>query len=151
MKKIAGAIIAVAMSVLCFTLSACNERYISWYYATGLGATQTSDTASVWFTSFSGYDDSHEGDYVIKFNGNGEPVYITYQAQLGEGRIKVYYDYNGEMLDLFQIQGDGYYGGYLEGSSEVFTANETIYIIIESPRYFTCFEGSFWFGLEYYY
>ena len=136
MKKIAGVIIAVATLVLCFALCACGNRYVSHYSATSMVMTNTSTTASVSFDGFS-------GTYVIKFYNNGaDEVYISYEATLGEGNIKVYYDFNDEKLDLFEIQTNG----SVNSKTETFTGNKTIYIIIESDG--KCNAGSFSFALE---
>ena len=135
MKKFIGAIIAAAMLVLCFTLSACGDRYHS-KYSSGVMTTTSSPTqASVLFDSFSGI-------YVIKLtNTNDSEVSITYNAKLGEGNIKVYYDFNEEKLDLFEIAADG----SVEGKTQTFTGNKIIYVIIESDG--KCKEGSFTFAL----
>ena len=95
-----------------------------------------SNEASVSFGSLSGV-------YVIKFNNTGDDeVFITYEAKLEKGNINVYYDYNDEKLNLFEIGTDG----SKEGKSEAFTSNQTIYIIIETDG--KCSEGSFSFTLE---
>ena len=135
MKKIAGIIIAMATLVLCFTLCACGNKYATRYSATAMVSTNTSNTASVSFDSFS-------GTYVMKFDNKGGEAYITYEAALGQGNIKVYYDFNDEKLDLFEIATDG----HVEGKTEVFTGNKTVYVIIESDG--ECNEGSFSFALK---
>ncbi len=136
MKKIAGIIVAVATLVLCFALSACGNRYASRYSSKSMVEQKTSNTASVSFDSFS-------GTYVIKWDGKGaDEVCITYEATLTEGNIKVYYDFNEEKLNLFEIKNDG----NVEGKTETFTGNQTIYVIIESDG--NCSEGSFSFALE---
>lgn len=136
MKKIAGIIIAVATLVLCFALSACENGYESHYRATMMVRKNTSNEASVSFDSFN-------GTYVIKLkNDNADEAFITYDATLGEGNIKVYYDFNEEKLNLFELKTNG----SVEGKSETFTGNQTIYIIIESEG--NCNEGSFSFALE---
>ena len=133
MKKFAGIIIATVMLVLCFTLSAC---YSSHYSATLMVSSNTSDKASVSFGSFS-------GTYVIQLKNTGnEKTSVTYNATLEEGNIKVYYDFNDEKLDLFEIGADG----SIEGKTEAFTGSKTIYIIIESDG--KCNSGSFSFALE---
>ena len=87
--------------------------------------------------------DSFKGTYVIKMDnkGAGETL-IAYEATLQEGNIKVYYDFNDEKLSLFEIGANG----NVEGKTEAFTGNKTIYIIIESDD--KCKEGSFSFVLE---
>ena len=98
--------------------------------------TSTSNRASVDFDSFS-------GTYVMKFQNNGaDEVYITYEATLGEGNIKVYYDYNDEKLNLFDIETNG----SVDSKTETFTGNKTIYVIIESDG--KCKDGSFSFALK---
>lgn len=136
MKKIASVIIAAATLILCFALSACGSKYASNYSSTLMVRKNTSTTASVSFDGFS-------GTYVMQLNnkGDGEAL-ITYEAMLGEGNIKVYYDFNDEKLDLFEIKTDG----VVEGKTETFTGAKTIYIIIESDG--KCKEGSFSFALE---
>ncbi len=136
MKKFVSAIIAVATLVLCITLSACATKYVSHYSSSSMVTTGTSDKASLSFGSFS-------GTYVMKFQNNGaDEVYITYEATLGEGNIKVYYDYNDEKLDLFEIKTNG----SVDSKTETFTGNKTVYVIIESDG--KCKDGSFSFALK---
>ena len=137
MKKIARIIIAVtAMLVLCLTLSACGSKYASKYSSSTMVTTNTSNEASVSFGTFS-------GTYVMKFKNSGdEKAVITYNATLEKGNIKVYYDYNDEKLDLFEIGNDG----SIKGKTEAFTSGKTVYVIIESDG--KCNEGSFSFTLE---
>ena len=136
MKKIAGVIIAVATLILCFTLCACGTRYVSNYSSATMTTISTQTEASVSFDSFS-------GTYVMKLYNNGsDEVSITYNATLKEGNIKVYYDFNDEKLNLFDIGTDG----SIEGKTEAFKGNKTIYVIIESDG--KCKEGSFSFALK---
>ncbi len=136
MKKFASVIIAVVILILCFTLSACGNKYVSTYNAMLMVRTNISNKASVSFGSFS-------GTYVIKLKNNGaDAVFIDYEGTLGEGNIKVYYDFNDEKLNLFDIETDG----FVDGKTETFTGNKTIYIIIESIG--KCSDGSFSFVLE---
>lgn len=135
MKKFVSAIIAVVTLVLCFALSACATKYVSHYSSSTMVTTSTSDKASISFGSFS-------GTYVMKFQNNGaDEVSITYEATLGEGNIKVYYDYNDEKLDLFKIETNG----SVDSKTEAFTG-KTIYVIIESDG--KCKDGSFSFTLK---
>ena len=136
MKKFASVIIVVLTLVLCFTLSACGNKYVSNYSAMLMVETITPNKASVSFDSFS-------GTYVIQLKNNGaDEVFIDYEASLGEGNIKVYYDFNDEKLNLFEIKSNG----SVDTKTETFTGNKTIYIIIESDG--KCSEGSFSFVLE---
>lgn len=136
MKKFISVMIAVLTMILCFTLSACGNKYRSHYSATLMVTTNTSNEASVSFDSFS-------GTYVMKLKNNGaDEVFITYKATLGKGNIKVYYDFNDEKLDLFEIETNG----SVDRKTETFTGNKTIYIIIESDG--KCNDGSFSFVLE---
>ncbi len=136
MKKFAGIIVAVMALVLCFALSACTNGYASNYSGTAIVTTRTSNETSISFGSFS-------GTCAMQLKNQGaDEVYLTYEASLEEGNIKVYYDFNGEKLDLFEIGTDG----SIKGKTEAFTGNKTIYVIIESDG--TCNEGSFSFALE---
>ncbi len=136
MKKFAKVFIATITLVLCFMLSACGTKYVSRYSATLMVRSNTSNKASVSFDTFS-------GTYVAQLKNNGaDEAFITYEAKLSEGNIKVYYDFNDEKLNLFEIKTDG----STEGKTEAFTGNKTIYIIIESDG--KCNEGSFSFALE---
>ena len=136
MKKFASVIIAMVTLILCFTLSACGNKYVSRYNAMLMVRTNTSDNASVSFDSFN-------GTYVIKLKNKGaDEVFITYEATLGEGNIKVSYDFDGEKRNLFDIETDG----SVDKKTETFTGNKTIYIIIESEG--KCNDGSFSFALE---
>lgn len=136
MKKIAGVIIVTVALVLCFALSACGNGYASNYSGTAIVTTRTPNKTSISFGSFSGTCAMQ-----LKNNG-GDEVFITYEASLEEGNIKVYYDFNGEKLDLFEIGTDG----SVKGKTEAITGNKTIYVIIESDG--KCNEGSFSFALE---
>lgn len=136
MKKIVGIIVALVTLILCFTLSACGNKYSSRYSATLMVRENTSNKASV---SFDGFN----GTYVIQLkNNDGDEVYITYEATLGEGKINVYYDYSGEKLNLFTLEANG----SVSEKTATFTGNKTIYIIIESDG--KCKEGNFSFVLE---
>ena len=136
MKKIVSVIIAVLTLVMCFTLSACGNKYRSHYSATLMVTTNPSDKATISFDSFS-------GTYVMKLKNKGaDEVFITYEATLEKGNIKVYYDFNGEKLDLFEIESNG----SVNRKTETFTGDKTIYIIIESDG--KCNDGSFSFVLE---
>jgi len=137
MKKIKKAIISLSTLILCFTLSACGNKYVSKYSATLMVRTNTSSKASVSFDTFS-------GTYVMKFQNKGADAFITYDATLGEGDIKVYYDFNDEKLSLFEIET----GGSKTGKTDTFTGIKTIYIIVEAEA--KCNEGSFSFTLEEY-
>ena len=134
MKKFAKVIItAMAMLTLCFSLTACNG-YTSHYSAMAEVSTNTSKKATLSFGEF-------KGTYVIKLKSDGESV-IAYNASLKQGNIKVYYDYNGEKLDLFEMGTDG----SVQGKTEAFTGGKTVYVIIESDG--KCNEGQFSFTLE---
>ena len=136
MKKFVSAIIATVTLILCFTLSACGNKYVSHYSAMLMVRENTSNKASVSFDSFS-------GTYVITLKNNGaDEVFITYEATLREGNIKVSCDYNDEKLNLFEIKTNG----SVDSKTETFTGNKTIYIIIESDG--KCSDGSFSFVLK---
>ena len=136
MKTFARGIIAAVILILCFTLSACGNKYVSHYSAMLMVKTNTSHKASVSFDSFS-------GTHVIKLkNNSADEVFLTYEATLGEGNIKVYYDFNDEKLNLFEIATNG----SVDKKTGTFTGNKTIYIIIESDG--KCHDGSFSFVLE---
>ena len=135
MKKLARVIIAAAALALCFTLSACGNKYVSHYSAMLMVRENAPNKASVSFDSFS-------GTYVIIKNKSADEVFINYEATLGEGNIKVYYDFDGEKLNLFEIGANG----SVDGKTEAFTGNKTIYIIIESDG--ECSDGRFSFALE---
>ena len=137
MKKVARVIIiATVILILCLTLCACGSKYTSKYKAMLMVESNTSNKASVSFDTFSGV-------YVaqLKNTGNNE-VFISYNATLKAGNIKVYYDFNDEKQTLFEIGADG----AVEGKTEAFTGNKTIYIIIEADG--ECGTGSFSFVLE---
>ena len=136
MKKFARVIIAAAALVLCFTLSACGNKYVSRYSAMLMVRENAPNKGSVSFDSFN-------GTYVIQLkNKSADEVFINYEATLGEGNINVYYDFNDEKLNLFEIETDG----SVDGKTETFTGNKTIYIVIESEG--KCRDGSFSFTLE---
>ena len=136
MKKFVSVIIATVALILCFTLSACGNKYVSHYSAMLMVRENTPNKASVSFDSFS-------GTYVIQLkNNSADEVFLTYDATFGEGNIKVYYDFNDEKLSLFEIETNG----SVDGKTKTFTGNKTIYIIIESDG--KCNDGSFSFVLE---
>ena len=136
MKKFVSAIIATVTLVLCFTLAACGNKYVSRYNAMLMVRSNTSDKASVSFENFS-------GTYVMHLkNNSADEVFISYEAMLREGNIKVFYDFNDEKLNLFEIETDG----SVDGKTETITGNQTIYIVIESDGKSS--GGSFSFVLE---
>lgn len=136
MKKFFGVLIAAMMLVMCFTLSACVDKYTSSYTATLMVRTNTANEASVSFDTF-------KGTYVIKFKNKGDSeTFITYNITLKEGKIQVYYDYDGKKLHLFEIENNDSTTGKLK----VPASNNTIYIIIESEG--KCTEGRCSFILE---
>lgn len=136
MKKFASLIVAVVTLILCITIAACGNGYSSHYSAAMMVEENTLTKASVSFDRF-------DGTYVMKLKNNGEDeVSITYEATLKEGNIKVYYDFNGEKLDLFEIETNG----SVNTQTEAFTGNKTIYIILESDG--KCNEGKFSFALK---
>ncbi len=133
MKKIKNAIVAIAMLVLCFTLSTCEFKY---YSATMMTTINEPNKALISFSSF-------KGTYVMQLkNKSKDEAWINYEATLEEGNIKVYYNFNDEKLDLFEIKSDG----FVEGKSDTFISNKTIHIIIESDG--KSKEGSLSFVLE---
>lgn len=75
-------------------------------------------------------------------NEGDDEAFIAYNIALKEGKIQVYYDYNGEKLHLFEIEN----GDSTTGKLKAPTSDKTIYIILESDG--TCHEGSFSFVLE---
>ncbi|MGN1104363.1 MAG: hypothetical protein ACI4QI_05745 [Candidatus Coproplasma sp.] len=107
---------------MCFTVSACGNKYTSNYSATLMVKTNTANEACVSFDTFS-------GTYVMKFNNksNSEAI-ITYNITLKEGKFQVYYDYDGNKLHLFEIENNF----STTGNLKVPASNNTIYIIIES-------------------
>lgn len=137
MKKFASVFISIVMLASCFMLTACENKYTSSYSASSMVSNNTSHAASVSFGSFSGV-------YVIKLDSMGDDeAFITYNATLKKGNIKVYYDYNDEKSDLFEIG----VGGSVKEKTEAFTSsNRIIYIIIESDG--KCSDGSFSFALK---
>ena len=136
MKKFASVITVIVMVVLCFALSACGNKYFNKYNSSLMVEEKTENKASVSFDTFS-------GTYVIKFHNKGsDKVYISYKAALEDGSIKVYYDFNDEKLDLFEIGANG----SMEGKTDAFVGDKIVYIVIESDG--KCSEGSFSFTLE---
>ena len=135
MKKFLSTIIVAMMLVMCFTLSACGDKYTSSYSATLMVRTNTANEASVSFDTFN-------GTYVMKLKNKGDAdTVIAYNVSLEEGNFKVYYDFLGNKVSLFEI-GDG---DSMEGKIEA-TTSKTIYFIIESDG--ICRAGSFSFALE---
>ena len=136
MKKFLSTIIVAMMLVMCFTLSACGDKYTSSYSATLMVRTNTANEASVSFDTFN-------GTYVMKLKNKGDSeAAITYNIALKEGKIQVYYDYDGTKLHLFEIENDHSTTGKLKAPAN----SNTIYIIIESES--KCSEGNFSFILE---
>lgn len=136
MKKLLGLLMVAMMLVISFTLSACGNKYTSNYSATLMVRTNTASKASVSFDTFN-------GTYVIKLkNKSNSEAFITYNISLKEGKIQVYYDYDGKKQHLFEIENNDSTTGKLE----VPASNDTIYIILESEG--KCNEGSFSFVLE---
>ncbi len=136
MKKFARVIFVTALLVLCVMFSACGSGYVSNYSGKNIVTIKETNKASISFDSF-------KGTCAMQLKNNGaDEVLINYNATLEEGSIKVYYDFNGEKLDLFEIGTNG----SVEGKTEAFKGNKTIYVIIESDG--KCGAGSFSFALE---
>lgn len=136
MKKFLDVLIATMMLVVCFTLSACENKYTSSYSATLMVRTNTANEASVSFGTFN-------GTYVMKLkNKDDSEAFITYNITLKEGKMQVYYDYNGNKMHLFEIENDDSTTGKLKVPAN----SNTIYIIIESEV--KCNAGRFSFVLE---
>lgn len=136
MKKLLGVLVAAMMFVMCCALSACGDKYASNYSATLMVRTNTAEKASVSFDTFN-------GTCVMKLkNKGGDEAFIAYNITLKEGKISVYYDYDGKKLHLFEIEN----GDSTTGKLKAPTSDKTIYIIIESDG--KCNEGNFSFVLE---
>ncbi|MDE6028712.1 MAG: hypothetical protein K2F90_00105 [Clostridiales bacterium] len=136
MKRFSRVIVAALALVLCFALCACgNKKYASRYSSSMMVKKSTTNKESISFGTFSGV-------YVMEFKNTSDEVRITYNATLEKGNIKVYFDYNDEKSDLFEIGTDG----SVEGKTEAFKSNQTIYVIIESDG--KCTGGSFSVALE---
>ncbi len=121
MIKVKGIFILIVTLILCLTLSAfkCD---ITAYTATMMVTTNTSNKATLSFCSF-------KGSYRMHLQSNGDnQVYISYEATLEQGNIKVYYDYNGKKLNLFEIWSND----TKKGRTEVFKGKKTIHITIDS-------------------
>ncbi len=135
MIKVKEIFILMITLLLCLTLSACKCD-ITAYTATMMVTTNTSNKATLSFGSF-------KGTYRMHLQSNGDDqVYISYEATLKQGNIKVYCDYNGKKLNLFEIG----YNDTKKGRTEVFKGKKTIHITIESDG--KCKDGKFSFILE---
>ncbi|MGN0768962.1 MAG: hypothetical protein ACI4M8_06365, partial [Christensenellales bacterium] len=75
-------------------------------------------------------------------NKGDSEAFITYNITLKEGKMQVYYDYDGKKQPLSEIENNDSATGELK----VPAGNNTIYIIIESEG--KCTEGSCSFILE---
>ena len=94
LKKTFSLLLAAAL-LLCF--SGCG--YTSRYRAVGCVRTNTASHASIRFSEL-------EGTVVFKMKlKDAAESDIRYTVSLQEGSVKVYYDYSGEKIALFEMNG----------------------------------------------
>ena len=121
MKKI----ISVITSIL-LLLSLCScQRYVSSYSAIGLVKTQTSDSCRAKFTSLKG-----QLVFKLQSSDNSKSGRILYTVELDEGAINLYYDADGEKIQLDEVRS----GEMISGEGLIVVGDKPIYIIIESKE-----------------
>ena len=134
MKRIIAAIlITLSFATLLFT--GCG-KYNSSYSAVGFVHSNTSDKASMNFFEF-------DGTVVYKLKAKSDSNKLKYSAKLGAGAASVYYDRNGEKVELFSITQDSAIDEETPQYVELNTG--TVYIIVETDG--KCQNGTFEFEI----
>ena len=120
-KHLFTTLLAMVMALMLLMLSGCNS-YRSQYNAVSFVHTNTSENASMSFSSF-------KGTMVFQLKCENADEKICYSAKLDEGSAKVFYDCSGTKTELFSVSsGDdiSQTGGALQKG--------TVYIIVEMPE-----------------
>lgn len=133
MKKIRY-VLFILLGLLLLCLSGCG-KYTSSYKAVGLIRSNTSQSALMHFFNL-------EGRMVFKLNiKNNTEGLISYSASLGEGRVTVSVDADGEKKEMFSISA----GEELNASAGPFDKG-TAYLILETDG--KCENGKFEFEVK---
>lgn len=117
-KQVYTALIAAVMALLLLTLSGCNS-YTSHYKAVAFVHANTTESASMSFSSF-------EGTMVFRLKCESADEKINYSAKLERGSAKVFYDCNGTKTELFSVKG----GDEINETGGVLQKG-TVYMIVE--------------------
>ena len=131
MKKVLALLLA---ALVVFSVVGCNA-YISHYSALMLVTTNTSEKASMSFSSFN-------GTKVFKLSLREGGV-IRYSAVIESGDATVYIDLGDEKIELFKITS----GEKINSYHELYNYNGKVYITVESNGKIS--EGKFDFEVEY--
>lgn len=132
-KHLFTALLAMTMAWLLLMLSGCNS-YRSHYKAVAFLHTNTSENASMSFSSF-------EGTMVFQLKCKNADEKISYSAKLDEGSANAFYDCSGTKTELFSVSPGNDIsdiGGELQKG--------TVYIIVEASE--KCQDGRFSFDLK---
>lgn len=131
MKKIV-ALLLIALVVL--SVVGCNV-YVSHYSALMLVTTNTSEKASMSFSSFNGTK-----SFTLNLKEGGV---IEYSAVIESGEATVYYDIDGNKTEMFKISS----GENAKSFLDLYTYTGKVHIIVESNGKIS--EGSFDFEVKY--
>ena len=123
-------VVVIACAVLC----GCG-KYTSSYSALMFVQTNTSEKANMSFSSFKGTN-----VFTLQCDGE-EGRKLKYTAEVEDGKITVFYDYDDTKTEWFTIDGDGELSGELENIPK-----GKVYIIVESDG--KCKEGKLDFSIE---
>jgi len=123
----------ISLLIMIFLLLGVSSCYSSKFSATLLVTTNTSKHASASYYSMSG-----KLVFNLKSNAGNK---LVYSGSVEEGRVKVYYDNDGTLKDLFELNEWQSFEGSLDELSD-----GKLYIIIETDGKTT--NGNFEFTLE---
>ena len=132
MKKRIVALLLVA--ALIAALTGCS-RYSTHYNAVAFVHSNDAHNAYMSYYKF-------EGTMVFQLKGEkNAPVALRYSGATQTGAAAVYYDYSGTKTELFTLGA----GESAASTSETFTPNGTIYVIVETSE--PCENGRFDFEI----
>ncbi len=140
MKKFFTVLLVVVLLTGCFTLSACDNKYLSRYNATSMSKSVGFDLSA---TSYQLTFGKFNGVLSFKLtNKSGSEATLFYSITLGDGSAKVYYDYADEKVELIDLSSQK----VADSQLAKIPARAKVYIIIESDG--DCFNGKFYFDMQ---
>lgn len=134
MRKIWRRIMVLGMIMATLIFSGCSP-YASSFRTTACVTTNTSDQASISFSTFEG-----TRVFTVKVKGDDEGI-LEYSGKLGAGSAKVYYDADGTKKELFAVEA----GKEVKASLDDLGKGK-VYLILETDG--KCEEGRFEFNLK---
>lgn len=133
MRNKLASVFLVPVMLFCLVFTSC-DRYNSSFMAMMLVTSNTSQKASMSFSSF-------KGTKVFKVKCKEEGETLSYSGHLDKGELSVYYDDDGTKKMLFTIKD----GEQVEEKSEELSKG-TVYIIVETEG--KCSDGKLEFSVD---